>query len=94
MDRIAPLPMPPQLPQPSADITRTAEEFEAVFLGEMAKLMLESVDPGGQFSGGHGEEMFRGLLAERLGGEMARHGGVGLAPAVMEQMLKMQEGSQ
>lgn len=87
-------PATPSAKPPRADIARTAEEFEAVFLGEMAKLMLESVEMGDQFSGGHGEQMFRGVLAEKLGGEMARRGGVGLAPAVMEQMIRMQEGSQ
>jgi len=72
---------------------KTAAEFEAVFLGEMSKLMLESVDMGEEFSGGHAEEVFRGMLAEKLGGEIARRGGVGLAPSVMEQMIKMQESS-
>ena len=76
------------------DIARTAQEFEAVFLGEMSKLMLESVDMGDEFSGGHAEQIFRGILAEKLGGEIARRGGVGLAPDVMEQMIRMQEGSQ
>lgn len=95
-DHIAPAARPspaPQLPANHAAIARTAENFEAVFMGEMAKLMLESVDIGDTFSGGHGEEIFRGMLGEKLGSEMARRGGVGLAPAVMEQMLKMQEGS-
>lgn len=84
---------PPPPPANQAAIARTAESFEAVFMGEMAKLMLESVDIGDTFSGGHGEEIFRGMLAEKMGLEMARRGGVGLAPAVMEQMLKMQEGA-
>lgn len=76
------------------DIAATAQEFEGVFLGQMAKLMLESVELGSEFSGGHAEETFRGILAEKLGTQMASHGGIGLAPAVMEQMIKMQEGSQ
>ncbi len=97
----APVPVPPALPTapgPSgashADIAKTAKEFEAVFLGEMSKLMLESVELGDQFSDGHAEQIFRGILAEKLGGEIARRGGVGLAPSVMEQMIRMQEGSQ
>ena len=76
-----------------AEIAKTAEKFEAVFLGEMSKLMLESVELGDEFSGGHAEQMFRGILAETLGAEIAKRGGVGLAPSVMEQMIKMQEGS-
>ncbi|MET3824931.1 Rod binding domain-containing protein [Sphingomonas sp. PvP055] len=83
-------------PPPSPKITnakQTAEKFEAVFLGQMTQLMMESVDVGDQFSGGHGEAMFRGILAEKLGTEIAKNGGVGLAPAVMAQIIKMQGGS-
>jgi peptidoglycan hydrolase FlgJ len=47
----------------------------------------------GEFSGGHGEEMFRGVLAEKLGTAIAQKGGVGLAPAVLAQILKMQENA-
>lgn len=91
MMAIAPL---PTTPAPSAEIATpkqkaTAQSFEAVFLGQMTQLMLDSV-PTGEFSGGHGEEMFRGVLAEKLGTEFAKRGGVGLAPVVLEQILKMQ----
>lgn len=80
-------------PAPSRKAGETAEKFEAVFLGQMTQLMMESVDVGDQFSGGHGEEMFRGVLAEKLGTAMAHKGGIGLAPAVMAQIIKMQGGS-
>jgi len=71
----------------------TAEKFEAVFLGQMTQLMMESVETGDEFSGGHGEQMFRGVLAEKLGTAMAAKGGIGLAPAVMAQIIKLQGGS-
>lgn len=71
----------------------TAEKFEAVFLGQMTQLMMESVDTGDQFSGGHGEAMFRGILAEKLGNAMAQKGGIGLAPAVLAQIIKLQGGT-
>lgn len=81
-------------PRPGADkAAETARDFEAVFLGQMAGLMLESVEMGDQFSGGHGEQMFRGILAERLGTEMAQRGGIGLAPAVMDQIIRLQGGT-
>jgi len=84
---------PPSAAQKAAEAKQTAQKFEAVFLGQMTQLMMQSVETGDQFSGGHGEEMFRGVLAEKLGTEMARTGGVGLAPAVLAQMIKMQGGS-
>jgi peptidoglycan hydrolase FlgJ len=69
----------------------TAKNFEAVFLGQMTQLMLESVGKG-EFSGGAGEDIFRGVLAEKLGAEIANRGGVGLAPVVLDQILKLQQG--
>jgi Rod binding domain-containing protein len=69
----------------------TAKNFEAVFLGQMTQMMLESVDKG-EFNGGAGEDMFRGVLAEKLGTEIASRGGVGLAPVVLDQILKLQQG--
>ena len=87
-----PTPAAPQ-PRPDSPEAKTAREFEAVFLGQMAKLMMESVELGDEFSGGHGEEMFRGVLAETLGAEMAKGGGVGLAPAVLDQIIRMQGGT-
>lgn len=79
--------------QKAAEAKQTAQKFEAVFLGQMTQLMMQSVETGDEFSGGHGEEMFRGVLAEKLGSEMARTGGVGLAPSVLAQIIKMQGGT-
>ena len=69
---------------------KTAREFEAVFAGTIAKLMMESVEVDDGFGGGHGEEMFRGVLAEHLGADISRKSGLGIAPAVMEQILRLQ----
>lgn len=69
----------------------TAKQFEAMFLGQMTKMMLESVEKG-EINGGAGEEMFKGVLAEKLGAEMANRGGVGLAPMVLDSILKLQQG--
>lgn len=93
MEPIAPpITTPPARPAPTAAQAKAATQFEAVFLGQMMQLMLGSVEPG-EFSGSHGEAMFRGVLAEKLGTEVAKRGGIGLAPAVLEQIVKMQEGN-
>ena len=81
----------PRLPDAKNAPAKTAREFEAVFLGQMTQLMMESVGEG-EFSGGHGEQMFRGVLAEKLGVAIAERGGVGLAPSVLEQIIKLQGG--
>jgi Rod binding domain-containing protein len=84
----------PAAPKPATAAQKaTAQSFEAVFLGQITQLMFENAQGSGEFSGGHGEEMFRGVLAEKLGTAMAQRGGVGLAPAVLTQILKMQENA-
>lgn len=95
MDPTSSLPPPqaPQMPRPTRDMATTAREFEAVFVGQMTKLMVEMVETDTGFSGGHAEEMFRGILAEQMGNEIAKRGNFGLAPMVLDQMIKMQEGS-
>ena len=91
MDPITPARATPLLTITPKD-RATAHSFEAVFLGQMTQLMMESVDTG-TFSGGHGEEVFRGVLAEKLGTAMAARGGLGLAPAVLDQILRLKQGT-
>jgi len=99
MQDISPLSAPaatPAKPLPRVDPKNkeTAQSFEAVFLGQMTQMMLESVQQEGDFNGGAGEDMFRGILAEKLGTEMAKRGGIGLAPTVLDQIIKLQQGQQ
>ena len=97
---IPPVAAAPRLPalRPAATAdkaaaTKTARDFEAVFIGQMTQMMMETAQPEGDFSGGHGEEMFRGVLAEKLGSAIAKRGGIGLAPMVLDQILKLQQGN-
>ncbi|HEU0066707.1 MAG TPA: rod-binding protein [Sphingomonas sp.] len=70
---------------------KTAKDFESVFIGQMTKIMMETAAPqDGTFSGGHGEEMFRGVMAEQLGGAIVARGGLGLTPVVLDQIARMQ----
>lgn len=82
----------PAQPPPPA-IARNARVFEAVFLGQMTQLMMGSVEQQGVLPDGTGAEAFRGILAEQIGSAIAARGGIGLAPAVMAQMIRMQGGT-
>lgn len=89
----APSPLPHSVVAPGhARQQQTARDFEAVFLSQMTQLMMESVEPADGFAGGHGETMFSGIMAEKIGQEIARKGGIGLAPVVLDQIIKMQGG--
>lgn len=91
-------PIAPTVPIPSvtsrsyAVAQAKAREFESVFLGQMTKLMMEAATADGDVAGGHGEEMFRGVLAEQIGTAMTAAGGIGLTPLVRDQIIRLQGG--
>ena len=68
-----------------------AENFEAVFLSEMFKLMFENIPTDGPFGGGTSEAMFRPLLIDEYTKQLSHQGGIGLSDAVQKEMLKLQE---
>lgn len=70
--------------------TEAAKEFEAVFIAEMMKPMFEGISTDGEFGGGKGEEIFRGMLLQEYGNLMAQTGEVGIASSVKDAMIQMQ----
>ena len=89
----------PISPAPSAPIPlhdpkarAAAQDFEAIFVGQMTRMMMETAPVEGDFGGGHGEEMFRGVLAEQLGTAIAKGRGIGIADQVLAEMVKLQQG--
>jgi Rod binding domain-containing protein len=76
-----------------AKARRAAESFEAQALGSLLQPMFEGLNARGPFGGGQAEEMWRPMLVTELGKQLAGAGGIGLADAVLRQMLKLQEGA-
>ena len=72
-------------------INAVAEDFEAFFISMMMETMMSGVETNGPFGGGQGEKVFRSVLIQEYGKETARRGEFGIADAVREQLLKMQE---
>ena len=69
----------------------SAESFEAFFLSRMMESMFEGVATDGMFGGGHAEKIYRSLLLDEYGKEMAKVGSVGVKDYVMQAILQMQE---
>ena len=68
-----------------------AQEFEGMMIGQLLEPMFEGLKTDGAFGGGTGEMVFRSLMIQQLGKDIAATGGIGLADDVMAQMLRMQE---
>lgn len=67
-----------------------AQKFEGQFLSIMLQQMFEGVKTDGPFGGGVGEEMFRSVMTEQMGKQMARAGGIGLSDTIQREILKLQ----
>ncbi|MBL8537730.1 MAG: rod-binding protein [Hyphomonadaceae bacterium] len=90
----APLPLVstprPSTPAVPDEIRRTAEEFESVFLAEMLRPMFDGIETDGLGGGGIGEETFRPMLIDRYAEALSKSGGVGIADAIVRELLRMQ----
>lgn len=74
-----------------AQAEKTAEDFEAFFLGKTFSTMFETVSTEGMFGGGNAEKIYRSLLVDEYGKTMAKNGGIGVAGHVMDTIIKIQE---
>lgn len=84
---------------PKAASTETAtrevaEQFEGVLISQMLNDMFSGVKTDGMFGGGPGEEMFRSLMIDEYGKQIAAQGGLGLSASVTRELLKHQAASQ
>lgn len=90
----------PSAARPTPDPARTddpakaraaAQEFEAFFLSQVLQSMFEGIKTDGMFGGGPAETAMRPLLLQEYGKLIAERGGIGLADAVMRELLITQE---
>lgn len=80
--------------QTDRQMRQAAEDFEAVFLGQMMQPMFAGTEAEAPFGGGQAEKMWKSMQIDEYGKALARNGGIGLADAVYAQMLQMQEAAQ
>ena len=77
--------------QSEDQLEAAAKDFEAMFLSEMMKPMFEGLGPNELTGGGKSEEVFFGMLLQEYGKMMAETGQLGIADAVKQELIKMQE---
>jgi peptidoglycan hydrolase FlgJ len=71
-------------------LRETAQEFEAVFLAQVLQTM--NIGIGGPGPMGDGDnDAWAGMLQEEYGRLISRSGGIGVADALLREMLRMQE---
>ncbi len=71
-------------------LNKIAKDFEAVFLSEMLKPMFEGIEVDDTFGGGKGEEIFRGMMLQEYGKELAEKDITGIQTQVKNKLLEAQ----
>jgi peptidoglycan hydrolase FlgJ len=87
----APAPTSPGGDAPRADALRhAAQEFEAIFIAQVLGAMTQGVG-GDDLLGDGKDDVFQAMLNEEIAKLISRSGGIGVADAVLREMLKTQE---
>lgn len=68
-----------------------AQDFEAMFVAQVMEQMTAELPVDGYFGGGHGEQIYRGLLNEQYSKAIAARGGVGIADSIYRVLIGEQE---
>ena len=71
-----------------AEIDKTAQDFEGVFVGQMLQPMFDGLHVDGLFGGGHGEEVMRSMMVQEFGKMIAKTGKFGIADAVKKNLMQ------
>jgi len=74
-----------------ARLRQVAEDFESMFLTQMMQPMMAEIGKDDPFAG-PGQDIWRSMQATEYGKAMTRAGGIGIADAVLSEMIKLQEG--
>jgi len=88
---------PPATPLPAniEQLKSQAKELEGVFLNTLLKEMFSGIKTDkDSFGGGFAEETWRGMQSEQLSNQIAENGGLGIADALLGDLIAMQEAAQ
>jgi Rod binding domain-containing protein len=79
-------------PEQVAKTWKSAQDFESMAVAEMLRPMFATVDTSkGLFGGGAAEAAWKPMMVDEMAKMVTKHGGIGIADAVMKEMLQMQE---
>ncbi|MFQ5736254.1 MAG: rod-binding protein [Thermodesulfobacteriota bacterium] len=68
------------------EVKKALQDFEALFINQMLKVMRESVGKSELFHGGSGEDIYSSLFDTELSKLMSRGSGIGLGGVLAQQL--------
>ncbi len=82
--------LPVATPAQRRKISDAAQAFEAQMLSSLIQPMFKGTVASAPFGGGDAEEAYSSFMTDAIAKQTVKAGGIGLAPVVMREMLKMQ----
>lgn len=76
-------------PAQAAKLWKSAQDFEAMTIGQLLQPMFDTVS-NGPFGGGDTEAAFKPIMIQAIGRAMEERGGLGLAAPVFQALLHVQ----
>jgi flagellar protein FlgJ len=77
----------------AGEAMRVGRQFERMFLSQMLAPIFDTIRTDGPFGGGHAESMMRSFQVDAYAASIVGKGGIGLAPRIAAEILRMQENS-
>lgn len=75
----------------ATEVDKAALDFESLFISQMLEHMFGESLGTELFGNKETSEIYKGLMVEQFGAEIARSGGIGIADYVRAELLKQQE---
>jgi flagellar protein FlgJ len=69
-----------------AELESASREFESLLLNMMIREMRATVPDSALFPESMAEDIFSGMLDEKIAGQMAQHGGIGISRMIFNQL--------
>lgn len=78
-------------PMTDAQINAVAKDFESMFIAQMMEPMFGESTGSELFGDKDTQEIYKGLMMEEYGKQIAASGGIGIASYVRKELLALQE---
>ena len=76
------------------ELKNAAEEFEAIFIAYMLKVMRETIEESGLMGGGFGKTIYTELFDQEVSINLARRGALGISDLLYKNLEKMVDGKE
>jgi murein DD-endopeptidase MepM/ murein hydrolase activator NlpD len=74
-------------------LKKVSQEFEAIFIGQLLKVMRETIEESGLFGGGFGKSIYTELFDQEISLGMARRGALGISDLLYRNLADKAPGA-